>query len=67
MVKAGISSKHSRYKEKYIISVDPMPKEPPKFFQINFIGDVDGQVNIRCENNHINRINERFIVSTFIT
>lgn len=45
-------------------SLLPMPNEPPKFLQIYLMGDVDGQVYIRCENNHINRINERSIVST---
>lgn len=41
-----------------------MANETPKFLQIYFMGDLEAQVDIRCQNNHIERINERAIVST---
>lgn len=45
-------------------SLLPMLDEPHKFLQIYFMGDLEAQVNLRCQNQRIERINERAIVST---
>lgn len=43
-------------------SLMPMPNEDPKFLQIYFMGSSDDRVNIRCQNNFIERAEEREIV-----
>lgn len=48
-------------------SLLPMPDASPKFLQIYFLGDEEDQVNIRCEKNRIERIQERQIVSNLET
>lgn len=48
-------------------SLLPIPNEPPKFLQIYFMGDEEHQVNVRCQYNHIEQIQERAIVSTLET
>lgn len=45
-------------------SLLPMPDQDAKFLQIYFMGDEEEQVDIRCHYNHIDRIQERAIVST---
>lgn len=45
----------------------PLPNDHPKFLQIYFLGDEEEQVSLRCNYNHIERIQERSIVASLET
>lgn len=48
-------------------SLNAMPGKTPKFLQIYFMGNEEDAVDVRCQHNHIEHIQERAIVASLQT